>query len=75
MTVPIVGRCPAHGEQFFVRNEACAWWECPHYGHSAGAFVCQSVVPDEDVTPDGGRVTQWATWGRLVQDVDPPSVP
>lgn len=60
----VVGHCPAHGDHVFVRNEACSWWECPYYNTSAGTFLCQSVVPDEDLTPDGGRVVQWGTWFR-----------
>lgn len=50
--------CVEHGDQQFVRCEPCQWWYCP-------VGECKSVIPDENVTPDGADViTWWAPHGH-----------
>lgn len=50
--VGVLATCQEHGDQEFVRCEPCQWWHCPQP-------ECKSVIPDENVTPDGADVIVW----------------
>lgn len=52
----VIATCVEHGDQEFVRCEACMWWYCPE-------DQCKSVIPDENVTPDGADVIVW--WASI----------
>lgn len=58
-TVLAVAACPTHGRQSFVRVAGCNWWECPEIGMLEPGS-CGSVIPDEQVTPDGAEVLHWS---------------
>lgn len=59
--VPLLAQCPAHGRQEFVHLEAYSWWECPH----RSSLGCDSVILEEEITPDGAEVIEWPVPRRM----------